>query len=510
MVRPSKTSAEVELKFLLLPTQGPAVARNPLLARATTQTDLSSVYYDTPDWALRRQGITLRVRGVNGTFVQTVKRDAGSDLFDRGEWETDIRGAEPDRSAFAGTPAEDILSEQGADTLIRLFSTEVRRTSRIVKVGSDRVEVSLDHGKIVAGGERQLIDELELELKGGNAGGLFAIARRFAAHTVLRLSFESKAERGYRLVAGEAATAQNAGVAHIPGDMIGADAFAQVMRSCLAQVCGNAHLLRETRNAEALHQLRVGLRRLRAALATFKPILPGSEPSKMGGEIKWMGGELDRARDLDVFIENNTHSRKDENADDSPRGLGDRLSAAQTARYDRALAAVDSHRFAMLVLNCSEWVEIGSWRRSRDKEVAALRDGPASALACAALDRLSRKLHKDGKHMAALAPPARHRARIKAKKLRYAGEFFAETFEGHSKSRRSKFIASLAKLQDALGNLNDLTVAHQTLLEVAGEDAALASRAEGLVGEHDRDEPRLLQKAVRAYKEWRRVKPFWR
>jgi triphosphatase len=98
MVRPSKAPTEVELKFLLLPRERLAVARNALLAGATTQTDLSSVYYDTPDWALRKQGITLGVRRVNGAFLQTIKREAGSNLFDRGEWENEIRGAEPDRS----------------------------------------------------------------------------------------------------------------------------------------------------------------------------------------------------------------------------------------------------------------------------------------------------------------------------------------------------------------------------------------------------------------------------
>lgn len=213
-----------------------------------------------------------------------------------------------------------------------------------------------------------------IEVQCGNAGGLFAVARRFAADTVLRLSFESKAERGYRLVAGETPAARNFELKHIPGDIIGTDAFARIMRACLAHVCSNAHLLRETRDAEVLHQLRVGLHRLRAALVAFKSILPGKKLLKLGADIKWMGSELDRARDLDVFIENDTHFRKNKNEDDPrSRRLGDRLTAAQTAGYDRALAAASSHRFAMLMLDCSEWVEIGSWRRSRLREVAALR-----------------------------------------------------------------------------------------------------------------------------------------
>lgn len=507
MVRPSKTPTEVELKFLLSPGQRQGFAGIPLLAGETTQADLSSVYYDTPDQALRKRGVTLRVRRVNGAFVQTVKCEPRSNLFDRGEWETTIHGAKPDRSAFAGTPAEDILCAKGVGPLKKLFSTEVQRTSRIVKEGSDRIEISLDHGEIVAGAHRKPIDELELELKGGDAGRLFTLAHRFAADAVLRLSFESKAERGYRLATGETPAAQNGEAVHIPGDITGADAFARVMHACLAQICGNADLLRETRNPEALHQLRVGLRRLRAALVTFKPILPGKTRSRMAAEIKWMGGELDTARDLDVFIDNNARSAKEKGEEDArSHALVDRLGAAQTASYDRALEAVNSKRFAMLVLNCSEWVETGSWRRSRDKKAAGLRDGAASALACTALGRLTRRLRKAGKHMATLDPPARHQARIQAKKLRYAAEFFAETFGRHVKIRRGKFIASLAKLQDALGDLNDLTVGHRTLLEVTGEDTA---RGSGDKDEDDSDETRLLQRAVGSYKDWRHANAFW-
>jgi triphosphatase len=507
MVRPSKAPTEVELKFLLAPSERLALGRNPLFARATP-TDLSSVYYDTLGWALRKQGITLRVRRVNGAFLQTIKSEAGSNLFDRGEWETEIHGGEPDHAAFAGTPAEDILGAKGVNTLIRLFSTEVERTSRIIKEGTDRIEVSLDHGEIVAGAVRQPIEELELELKGGDADGLFAVARRFAGNVALRLSFESKAERGYRLVAEKAPAAQHSEAVHIRGDTTGADAFSLVMRGGMAQVCSNANLLRERRNTETLHQLRVGLRRLRAALATFAPILPGNKLAKLDAEIRWIGAELDTARDLDVFIENNARLGKDRD-DSRLRAFGDRLDAAQSASYDRALEAIDSKRFSMLVLNCSEWVEIGSWRRSPDEKVAGLRDGAASALACAALGRLSRKLRKAGKHMRALDPQARHRARIKAKNLRYAAEFFAETFGRDSKAHRSKYIASLAKLQDALGDLNDMTVAHQTLLGAAGGNAAVALHLARGVGEDDREEARLLQTAARGYKDWRAAKAFW-
>ncbi len=507
---PSKPPTEVELKFLLLPNERSAVARNPLFGEATTKADLSSVYYDTPDRDLRKHGITLRVRSVQGSFVQTVKRDAGSSLFDRGEWEAEIQGLEPDPKAFAKTPAGDFLGVDGASRLTRLFCTEVRRTSRVVKDGLDLVEVSLDHGEVVAGTRHEPIDELELELKGGDARGLFRLARRFAGDAVLRLSFESKSERGYRLAAGEAPSARNAEAVHIGGNMTGAEAFAMIMRDCLAQICGNANLLRETRDSETLHQLRVGLRRLRAALATFEPILSGKEFARMAVESKWIGGELDTARDLDVFVANNAHTGKGQDESEGQLRVGDRLGAARCASYDRALEAIGSKRFAMFVLDCAEWVEVGDWRESRDRKAAGLRDGAASALAGAALDRLSDKLPEAGKHLGALDPAARHRARIKAKKLRYAAEFFATTFGHHAKTRRERFVASLARLQDALGDLNDLAVADRMLFDTAGDKALPRLGAERGVGERGRDQARLLKEAVHDYKDWLQANRFWR
>jgi triphosphatase len=511
MAPSANVPSEVELKFLLSAEGSGAISANPVFANETMQVELQSVYYDTPDWDLRRAGVSLRVRREHGAFVQTVKRQAGSKLFDRGEWESQISGENPDRAAWAGTPAEQVLDAKGVGALGPVFSTAVRRTSRVLDEEGGQVEISLDHGKIVAGDLREPIDEVELELKGGSPVALFAIARRLAADTVLRLSFDSKAERGYRLAGGEALTAQEAQPAQIRGDMTGQEAFAQVARSCLTQVCGNAQLLREVRNPEALHQLRVGFRRLRAAFETFKSLLPRKGLDLLRAEIKWIGSELDPARDIDVFIKNAFPSTKTNDPGDRIlSAFGERLRAAQTASYDLALTAVDSNRFALLLLNCAEWVEIGPWRGIEDAGVAKLRDGGASVLAGKALGRLSRQLRKSGKRLAAHDAAGRHRTRIKAKTLRYAGEFFNETFDDGGHGRRSNYIDSLEALQDALGELNDMATARRTALATAGNSAELAFCAGRIVGAREQGQPHLLKKAVRAYERWRRAKSFWR
>jgi inorganic triphosphatase YgiF len=510
MIAPPARSSEVELKFSVSPGDATTISANRIFARNTTQAQLRSVYYDTPDLDLRANDISLRVRHKDGTFIQTVKRAVGLGLFDRDEWESVIRRKSPDRSAWAGTPVASILSAKGVAALRPVFTTKVQRTTRVLREGSSEVEVSFDRGKLFAGRLHEPIEEVELELKSGEAAALFSIARRLTANATLRLSFESKAERGYQLLGRGARKARKAQPVKIPGGLTAVEGFNRVARSCLVQVSANAELLRRVRNPEVLHQLRVGLRRLRAAFATFKLVLPRQGLDRLKRETKWLSSALDPARDLDVFIENAFHK-----ANEAARGdtmlaaFGQQLLRTQAGAYDLALKALASKRFAMLLLNCAEWVETAPLCRNGHRVAVRLRDGDASTLAAHALSRFRHQLHKSARHLASLDPRARHRVRIQVKKLRYAVEFFTESFGRSTHKQRRKFIASLNVLQHTLGKLNDMAMAPKTALAVAGRSAQLAFRAGQVIGGRDRDEQRLLAEAVNAYKRWWNVRPFW-
>ena len=96
--------------------------------RSEVQSDLTSTYYDTPDLALHRKQLTLRVRKQGRKFVQTVKAGdfAGSDLVVRREWEDPIANKKPDIAApKTGKRLPDSIREQD----LRLaFTTSVTRT----------------------------------------------------------------------------------------------------------------------------------------------------------------------------------------------------------------------------------------------------------------------------------------------------------------------------------------------------------------------------------------------
>src|SRR4051812_48380485 len=83
---------EVELKFLCTPDDL-AVVLAAAPAGDDESRELISVYFDTPDLALQKAGVSLRVRESKGRRVQTLKRGEG---LSREEHEAPITGDEPD------------------------------------------------------------------------------------------------------------------------------------------------------------------------------------------------------------------------------------------------------------------------------------------------------------------------------------------------------------------------------------------------------------------------------
>jgi CHAD domain-containing protein len=78
---------------------------------------------------------------------------------------------------------------------------------------------------------------------------------------------------------------------------------------------------------------------------------------------------------------------------------------------------------------------------------------------------------------------ARHEARIAAKKLRYASEFFLGLGPKARADLYRPFVKALAELQDRLGVLNDLAVAEPMVpgLLAGAKDAPRIAYAAGLI-----------------------------
>jgi len=489
-------ATETELKFRLGPGAVVRLSGHPALQGPQTSQSLRSVYFDTPDGLLRAAGCGLRVRSTPDGFVQTLKRQTAPGQTARDEWEVPVASEALDRAALRATPAHKLLKGRRRDLAARFATTVVRRI-RMVDWEGARIEVAFDAGELSADEKREPIYELELELKAGAPAALFSLARRLARDLAIVPVFESKAERGWRLADGISRCPRRAVATPLSSDATTAVAFRRIAMACLAQVSANAELLRVVRRPEAVHQMRVGLRRLRAAVGVFKPLLAETGREGIETELKWLAHEADAARDLDVFIRDIFHPTAQAAPSPELAPLGRHLLTARGQAYDRVLKAIASPRYALLMLETTAWIE-----------TAALPDDPVAPFAAAALDRLHHQVEQRARDLFDLDAEARHHLRIRTKRLRYAAEFFTDLFP--ARRRRARYLKALERLQDTLGALNDLAVARDRIPgEAALDDPAVAFVAGRVIGRHERDEAALLTATVKACGRFHEARPFW-
>jgi len=501
----AQDTKEIELKLEFDPADAAKIKSHPLLVAnrlgAPVQQELVSIYFDTPDRALSKEGVFLRVRCSRGRYLQTIKAmQSAADLFERFEWETEVPGLVPDLDAAQGTALERLLTPALRAALGPLFETRMRRTLHRLADGGSEIEVAIDQGEIVAGARATPISEVELELRLGDTAALFHLARALAATVPLRLAVKTKAERGFELLADADFAVEKAGDLDIKPDMTSADAFRAIARNCLRQIIVNEPAMCAGR-AEALHQMRVGLRRLRAAIAIFADMLAGSDEARIKAELRWITQELGPARDLDVFAADvlmplQAAHPGDERVSAAHRDFEERRKSA----YARAAGSVRSERFRNALLDLAEWVEVGAWAA---KEAAA--GGSIAQHAANELARLSKQIKKRGADLRQRSAHQRHRLRIRAKRLRYATEFFARTFPGENNvKRRAETLSALKDLQDALGGLNDLETRHGLM----GSEAANSAIPDPV--KEDAARERMLKATDQAFARFAAAKSFWK
>jgi triphosphatase len=148
------------------------------------------------------------------------------------------------------------------------------------------------------------------------------------------------------------------------------------------------------------------------------------------------------------------------------------------------------------------------------------REQPVALRAADELARRWKKLTNKSKPPRRLDVAERHKLRIRAKKLRYAVEFFADVFPGKKRAKRcGATLSSLKDLQDALGALNDVATREKLMSRAAlakrrkskGTAARERAFAAGMVvGAQEAGIEHMLAAAESAYAKLLEVKPFWK
>ena len=474
---------EVELKLLLMPADAAAFCGLALLAQCAVHKphlqNLSTTYFDTPALRLKEHGMELRVRRAGRVWTETLKagRHAVAGLPERQQWEARIDGPKPDLAALAalvpkGSEWAKVLKAPSlAQDLEPVFTNGFRRTAWSLRLPHGTlVDLTLDEGELRRGDAHEPISEIRLMLKAGDPAALFDFALQLQARVRLRVANLGKAARGHALVALQPSTGIKADTVELVAGLTVKQGFRAIVSNCAAQMQDNEFGIVASNDAESVHQMRVGMRRLRSALRLFAKWV--TLPLFLQRELEWLSGELGAARDADVLADI-TLARM---ADDCPTAaellpLKQAASVIAKAKRQRAAAAVGSVRYTRMMLGVVAWSQSSRWRESSEDSTRRALAAPLDKRAAKVIAKLHKKLLESGKRLENGSPEDRHRVRIAAKKARYATEFFQRL---RPAGRVKRYIKRLTALQDAIGSLNDATVADKLLRQIESAHPELA------------------------------------
>ena len=214
-------------------------------------------------------------------------------------------------------------------------------------------------------------------------------------------------------------------------DVSGVEQLSSYLGRQLAEIERTEPIVRlHAEDEEAVHDLRVALRRSRSVLGTTRELFDEDWVSQLRDELRWLAGELAPARDLDVL--------RAYLAQEAPE-LTKLFDAPRQRAHTRAVEALESARYLDLV---------AALKRTEPTEA----DASLPKLAAGEFRKLAKSVEALGDEP---SDESLHKARIRAKKARYAAEL----------TEAEKLVKVLKRFQDALGEHQDAVVAEEMIRE---------------------------------------------
>jgi CHAD domain-containing protein len=314
--------------------------------------------------------------------------------------------------------------------------------------------------------------------------------------------------------------AQKAQPSLLPIDVKASDAFRLTIVQCRWHIAANAGVFAEKRDAEALHQLRVGLRRLRVALMSFGGEFRNPQFEAVRLRAKDLARQLAPARDLDVFVSELLEPAAGANGSQQAFSvLRLRAQEARRRAFGDAFLAVSGPRLRMFLRDVTEVTDGRGWSFPPYHGAGAVKrvlgyEVPARTVAEQILTHRYKQASRRARRLETLSSSERHALRIELKKLRYAAEFFVPFFDV---AQAKKFLDRLGRMQDVLGAVNDVAVAKSILEMLVSwdeEDDRISGRelsfAAGLIyGWHLERAAHKWREAVLRWKKFAHTRAFW-
>jgi CHAD domain-containing protein len=200
---------------------------------------------------------------------------------------------------------------------------------------------------------------------------------------------------------------------------------------------------------EDLHRMRVAVRRSRATLRAARELFDDEQVRSLRAELKWLGGRLGPTRDLDVLLARVRGQVAELDGTDAANA--GKIVAQLEAEHDHVrqelLASLEETRYAALLDQFEQFVAAPPVTGA---------DVSLERVAAREFSRLERLLKKAGPGS---SNDELHRARIQAKRVRYATEL---SLPMAGKDGR-KVIAAAKTFQDVVGAHQDAVVAEERI-----------------------------------------------
>jgi len=254
-----------------------------------------------------------------------------------------------------------------------------------------------------------------------------------------------------------------------------ADAIEKYFRKTLAH---EAEVLKD-KDAEELHQMRVGMRRLRSAVTGFAPVLDLPKQAQEH-KIGKVGRILGTLRDLDVMLDSLQNQYYPNLPADEQEVLDQVLLTLlkQRRRALKGVRAVLEHKsYQLLKRSIEDWLEEPQFRAISNLPIAEVLPDlllpqvsefflhPAWLLGTEYLDgkvKVCDDLNAEAvEHKLAAEGTILHDLRKQAKRVRYLmnlfGEFYGETYE--------VYVEDVKAIQECLGEIQDSEVLGEFLTD---------------------------------------------
>jgi CHAD domain-containing protein len=239
-----------------------------------------------------------------------------------------------------------------------------------------------------------------------------------------------------------------------------ADAARRVIGSFLAIMRENEAGLRTRTDTEFLHDFRIALRRLRSYVSLAKGSLSAELTDRLKSDLKRIWDLTGPPRDFDVLLLRREEYRAmlTEELEPGLERYFERVRTRTDEAYGRLTGFMAGPEYARIM---EEWQRFAELAETPAEALGAAGARPIASVAPRWLSKRLRQVADGIDAVAGGAPDERmHELRKDGKKLRYLIEILASLYPPKTASR---LVKQLKDFQDALGELNDLSVQETTL-----------------------------------------------